>query len=957
MAVREDAKREPSKGATPKERDTGLFAKASAAGSPPSDDDADEELELLSLLSRADLQECLAMLTNVVSPLHPQNDSEETRQAHTPLAQLNHTVLLELRFPETSIYRHPPGSSFEHQHSSADSRRADEPPGPERAGSTLSSAAGSGSSGSTAGTAKSGRGTAGSGTPPLHPVLPRNPPLDRPLPVYSPQNPYASDGPFLPIKVAPFDAPPMQGASAGTPASNQNPAVPPPHRGVQQVAGTLLPFLQVVATLQPENDLVLCTTILANMPLPVTLTGSPEKDNKDEAERDKRRARARADERRGRERESADATEKAAEVGRQQRLNEHKVREQRPASMRSSPVKPSVDLPPVERPARIPLPPTPSFGSSSPFPDGYKPSRPPLAQRSTSYSSISGASSGGSTVIGRPPGSSTTPENRSPHEQQVQQFADTAERMGISARQSELPSSGSAGPSSRRGSYDRGLSPSSRDEAGPPSVPVSAGPPTTHRPQQYSEPIYGLGSVPLQTPSVSEELKELWADDPHRTNQVNELPRGFVKEKESRAAVRRRGAAEVGERRETDNEVRERERRRQTKKRDKEWKREQDERNRGHEGLGDLAEQEEPPEEGEGDEAAEEDEADDADDGDAGDKYEGVLGFDEEDTGEDTADDTDADGADDLDNEEMDRLRVKTRTGSTSSDGSAHEREQAAAEAHRAQAQQEAEEERRKRQERTRPEPERRRSSEERLALIDAVEPPRPERRRQRDVVRDEELLQEELGRPEDEAHLVLQSSANLSDTVSSTGSEASHASSSAHRPGLSDGPGSSVHDEGSDVQGNAELRRYGDPFFDLVAQTPCGRMMLAVDWSATSLGDIRSWGGELRSHVMAMLASPFSTAIWYGADNVLLYNDAYARLLGPSKHPAVLGKSGAEGWSELWDVLGPLAGQVFSGKTLSFSDHCNCIMRNGALEETCAFPTLTLLRPRSPLLSTGVTG
>ena len=362
-------------------------------------------------------------------------------------------------------------------------------------------------------------------------------------------------------------------------------------------------------------------------------------------------------------------------------------------------------------------------------------------------------------------------------------------------------------------------------------------------------------------------------------------------------------------------------------------------------------------EEGEGDEAAEEDEADDADDGDAGDKYEGVLGFDEEDTGEDTADDTDADGADDLDNEEMDRLRVKTRTGSTSSDGSAHEREQAAAEAHRAQAQQEAEEERRKRQERTRPEPERRRSSEERLALIDAVEPPRPERRRQRDVVRDEELLQEELGRPEDEAHLVLQSPANLSDTVSSTGSEASHASSSAHRPGLSDGPGSSVHDEGSDVQGNAELRRYGDPFFDLVAQTPCGRMMLAVDWSATSLGDIRSWGGELRSHVMAMLASPFSTAIWYGADNVLLYNDAYARLLGPSKHPAVLGKSGAEGWSELWDVLGPLAGQVFSGKTLSFSDHCNCIMRNGALEETCAFPTLTLLRPRSPLLSTGVTG
>lgn len=31
-------------------------------------------------------------------------------------------------------------------------------------------------------------------------------------------------------------------------------------------------------------------------------------------------------------------------------------------------------------------------------------------------------------------------------------------------------------------------------------------------------------------------------------------------------------------------------------------------------------------------------------------------------------------------------------------------------------------------------------------------------------------------------------------------------------------------------------------------------------------------------------------------------------------KHPGLLGKAGSEGWSELWDTIGPLSARVMKG-------------------------------------------
>ncbi|KAK4047296.1 hypothetical protein OIV83_005474 [Microbotryomycetes sp. JL201] len=122
--------------------------------------------------------------------------------------------------------------------------------------------------------------------------------------------------------------------------------------------------------------------------------------------------------------------------------------------------------------------------------------------------------------------------------------------------------------------------------------------------------------------------------------------------------------------------------------------------------------------------------------------------------------------------------------------------------------------------------------------------------------------------------------------------------------------------------------------FLEIISRTPVGRQIAAFDWADTPLGNIRHWSPELKSAVMLCLATPFRSAIWWGDQQALIYNDEYARLLG-SKHPGVLGAAGAVGWSEIWDTIGPLAARVMQGETVSYYDHHLPMIKNGFLEET----------------------
>jgi PAS domain S-box-containing protein len=67
-----------------------------------------------------------------------------------------------------------------------------------------------------------------------------------------------------------------------------------------------------------------------------------------------------------------------------------------------------------------------------------------------------------------------------------------------------------------------------------------------------------------------------------------------------------------------------------------------------------------------------------------------------------------------------------------------------------------------------------------------------------------------------------------------------------------------------------------------------------AFDWAATPLGGQETWSPSLRFAVDMIVASTFPTALRWGQDLVLIYNDAYAPMLG-ERHPWALGKTFAE--------------------------------------------------------------
>src|SRR3712207_3214817 len=78
-----------------------------------------------------------------------------------------------------------------------------------------------------------------------------------------------------------------------------------------------------------------------------------------------------------------------------------------------------------------------------------------------------------------------------------------------------------------------------------------------------------------------------------------------------------------------------------------------------------------------------------------------------------------------------------------------------------------------------------------------------------------------------------------------------------------------------------------------------------ALDWGATPLGPVDEWPQALRTIVRTCMDSPFPINLWCGPELVLIYNDAYRRVLG-AKHPEALGRPGQEVWAEIWPDVGP---------------------------------------------------
>src|SRR6201986_2823272 len=78
------------------------------------------------------------------------------------------------------------------------------------------------------------------------------------------------------------------------------------------------------------------------------------------------------------------------------------------------------------------------------------------------------------------------------------------------------------------------------------------------------------------------------------------------------------------------------------------------------------------------------------------------------------------------------------------------------------------------------------------------------------------------------------------------------------------------------------------------------------------------------------MLPAKAQIVLFWGAEFVALYNDAYAPTIG-EKHPMALGRPARENWAELWDDLEPLLRRVLdTGETVFAKDRPFYIERHG---------------------------
>jgi len=131
----------------------------------------------------------------------------------------------------------------------------------------------------------------------------------------------------------------------------------------------------------------------------------------------------------------------------------------------------------------------------------------------------------------------------------------------------------------------------------------------------------------------------------------------------------------------------------------------------------------------------------------------------------------------------------------------------------------------------------------------------------------------------------------------------------------------------------------HGDGLEDIVPRGEggeLGALMRALDWTQTPVGPILQWPQALRTAVSTCLNSRFPMVLWWDRPAyTMFYNDAYRPVLGRTKHPGWLGRSGRECWHEIWDLVGPMIDSVFeSGEATWCEDLLFSMDRNLPREE-----------------------
>src|SRR5690349_68228 len=114
------------------------------------------------------------------------------------------------------------------------------------------------------------------------------------------------------------------------------------------------------------------------------------------------------------------------------------------------------------------------------------------------------------------------------------------------------------------------------------------------------------------------------------------------------------------------------------------------------------------------------------------------------------------------------------------------------------------------------------------------------------------------------------------------------------------------------------------------------GARMRAFDWSTSPVGPVADWPQSLKTAVSICIGSRYPIVIWWGnPEYTMFYNDGYIPVLGVTKHPGWLGRSGKDCWKEIWSTVGPMLEGVFETGVATWSEDLLLVMdRNIPREE-----------------------
>ena len=111
------------------------------------------------------------------------------------------------------------------------------------------------------------------------------------------------------------------------------------------------------------------------------------------------------------------------------------------------------------------------------------------------------------------------------------------------------------------------------------------------------------------------------------------------------------------------------------------------------------------------------------------------------------------------------------------------------------------------------------------------------------------------------------------------------------------------------------------------------GALIRAFDWSKTSLGPIGAWPQSLKTVTSTLLLSPVPIVLLWGADGVMIYNDAYSAFAG-GRHPQLLGCKVREGWPEVAEFNDNVMKVGLAGGTLAYKEQELTLHRYGRPEQ-----------------------